>query len=141
MRVYILGTILIALLAYSFKPIHREPTLEPYVEEFQSLATCTNKYSLSTEYANLDDGDIGMCSTNDLFKKALIQIDKRNWLTLNEDEKYSLMMHELAHCLLNAEHIPNSLHFMYSGWNPTLSRDITTFQLKRIIKDFCEKRY
>lgn len=63
------------------------------------------------EFANLKDSDVGECTTSKNY--YIISIDRRYWYRINEDERYDIMAHELAHCLLFKEHVDNPDNYMY----------------------------
>lgn len=67
---------------------------------------------------------IGWCLSTNLGYK--IMIDRKFWLSLDTDEKFQLMAHEMSHCVLGLEHRLHGYDYMAPAFfklEPRIMRD------------------
>jgi len=75
--------------------------------------------------------------------RRLIWIDSSEWKIYNEDEKISLVFHELTHAYFNYPDLSgynNRAHFMYEGMNDLNNKFSTYQQLNELTKDLCKSQ-
>lgn len=88
-------------------------------EEMRKYAELFEKYSLMVEpehptkitnleikYAKLAAPHIGMCSVT-VSRGPLIELDPDYWAKATDTQKEVVLMHELAHCILRRDHLPD----------------------------------
>lgn len=108
MRYILLIALLLASCTKEVKPsinsIH--PYLEPYYNEFIELTGHVNKSEVVIlEFSKLMPYRVlGIAIGMDVDSAIIIKINADYWNKLNANEKWFLLMHELAHDILNAEH-------------------------------------
>lgn len=138
-----------------------DPVLLPYFNQFAHEAEIRNKnlniakgYALNLYFGSVSTGQGGRCGihkdTTDKFplketsEIRTIIIDRTNWETLNEENKLSLVMHELGHCILGKQHddrivksqqnpdvlVHNS--FMHSTAVQNLPKEVWYYELQRL---------
>lgn len=87
------------------------PYLKPYYEEFLELTGYANKEEIIVmEFSKLMPyGVLGIAIGMDVDNVIYIKINADHWHELSENQRYVLLMHELAHDALNWEHESNIL--------------------------------
>lgn len=137
---YLFGLLLLSLLL--FLPYRKiDPVLNIY---YNTMTYVLNKECPSKKYYNprqveikfdnLQGQTIGICMKG--INKYVIKIDSSWWSEANQDDRFQLAVHELSHCMLNAEHVDISGHFMAPQFQPLPMRDVI-IQLKELIKEKC----
>lgn len=91
------------------KSVH--PYLRPYYTEFMELTGHVNKSEvILVEFSKLmPDGVLGIAIGMDADSVVLVKINANHWNELSENQKWWLVMHELAHDILNWQHGRNIL--------------------------------
>lgn len=87
------------------------PYLKPYYEEFLELTGYVNKEEVIVmEFSKLMSyGVLGVAIGMDVDNVIYIKINANHWKELSENQRYVLLMHELAHDALNWKHDYNIL--------------------------------
>lgn len=87
------------------------PYLQPYYVEFIELTGHVNKSEvILVEFSKLmPDGVLGIAIGMDADSVVLVKINANHWNELSENQKWWLVMHELAHDILNWQHGRNIL--------------------------------
>lgn len=119
-----------------------DPKLQSFYDEFQEeVRGCpAHKLSMAPKvYIKFKERlyeAVGQC-TNALAWYS-IEVDKRYWESLDYNGRYSLMMHELTHCVLKMGHTDyNNLHYMNSFHETSLDFTEVKSQMRKIIKQVC----
>lgn len=82
-----------------------DANLVPYLDKFtQDIGVGTD--GISAGFTSLTLPTIGQCLVYDNGVRA-IQIDKTYWASANDNQKEQLMFHELGHCAMGLQHIPD----------------------------------
>lgn len=92
---------------------------------------------LFIDFDDLDDSAIGYCEIR-IFS-YYIKIDRRYWLESNENEHEKLLFHELAHCIIDKDHVSDVSNYMFFMTQPLDEVDVRR-QVIEDIKDHCEVR-
>lgn len=130
-------------LVFSYRLVDKE--LLPYTESYWGLIKehCKNgKYNNTDRYVieivdNMDNETwIGVCSV--MINGFHIQLKKDWWDAATEEQKLELMYHEMAHCLIDREHINDVTHYMNPYFN-TLPKQTYTNQAIEDIKNHCNE--
>ena len=92
-----------------FKSVH--PYLTPYYIEFMELTgQVNNSEVIVLEFSKLmPDGVLGIALGMNADNTVLVKINATHWNELSENQKWWLVMHELAHDILTWEHGENIL--------------------------------
>lgn len=106
-------------LFYSFTPVnHVDKALKPIVNDlYKEVYTyCKpgqyhNPIKRSFIITHLKYPEIGECYVNPSF--FIIKVDPDFWHTASNDDKFQLLAHEMAHCLLHKDHVDNPNNYMY----------------------------
>ncbi len=146
-KLFIFISLYIALVIYTLRPIHVvEPELQGKINLIDNLinANCNNPEDLNRpfqtvyEFTDLPTNVIGLCNTLNHYYK--IQIDKTYWAFATEREKFSLIAHEMTHCVLDMnEHSNDRDNYMYYALNPSLSIATITNQIIENTKKVCNE--
>ena len=87
------------------------PYLRTYYTEFMELTGHVNKSEvIMVEFSKLmPNGVLGIALGMNADTTVLVKINTTHWNELSENQKWWLVMHELAHDILNWEHGSNIL--------------------------------
>lgn len=87
------------------------PYLQHYYIEFIELTGHVNKSEvILIEFSKLmPNGVLGIAMGMDADSVVLVKINANHWNELSENQKWWLVMHELAHDILNWQHGRNTL--------------------------------
>lgn len=104
------------LLVISYQKV--DPELVPYVAEYKNLLDkyCeTKQYNTSNFYSikllpKMEADHIGVCYRK--FNGYKIEINGEWWNTASEDDRKQLIFHELAHCLIDKDHVEDQTNYM-----------------------------
>lgn len=104
------------LFVASYKKV--DPALAPYVIEYKTLLDkyCENgNYNKSNFYSikmldKMENDHIGVCYRK--INGYNIEINKEWWDTAEDADRKQLMFHELAHCLIDKEHVDDIHNYM-----------------------------
>ena len=129
-------------LLISFTPINYvSAPLRPYHLEILKL---TRGYCSSDQFFNpsqqliyfnrLKGQEIGVCIVR--AHSFTVQIDPIYWLTSDENAKWELMYHELAHCFLLKNHVDNPENYLYP-YAVGLNKEEVTKQFIEDLKEHC----
>lgn len=128
------GFIINSNLCLAYKSV--DPILEPYTFDYYKLVEdrCPQKYRYLTDmytiqFIDKSDDFIGVCLWR--YHGYKIQINKDWWDGAAEFEKRQLMYHELAHCVINRQHVDNPGHYM----NPYTMPIPYNVYIKQVIED------
>jgi len=123
--------------------VHIDPVLQPYYDEFQlEIKDCPPAIKAAspkrivefTDDLEERTGNVGLCHRSVAFTR--IEIDTKYWNKINDGMRYSLAIHEFAHCYLWSEHNNKPHHFMNPNMNNTTKKEVQD-QLRQEIKDIC----
>ena len=114
-----------------FKAVH--PTLQPYYTEFMELTGHLNTSEvILIEFSSfLPKYVLGMAIGMNAESTVLVKINSDYWNRLSDNQKWWLVMHELAHDILNWEHFDNILmetpmpHFVTDSMIKDAKRDLS----------------
>lgn len=132
----------ISYLSYMFVPIHTvNPDLKPYVDEVVTItrmACKDNQYNHPQHsfvlFKKQRGQVIGICKSTPL--NFTVEIDPKYWNRSSGDDKWQLMYHELAHCLLEKEHVNDQHNYMYPSV-VKLTKDEVVHQYIQDLKEHC----
>ena len=134
--------ILAAILIPNFIPtIEINPAFQEYHDDYMNMvkARCNeDQYEqpvrLFMDFDDLGDSVIGYCEVR-IFS-YYIKIDRRFWAESDEVEREQLIFHEMAHCIIDKDHVNDVSNYMFFS---TLPRDRQTIrhQVIRDIEDHC----
>lgn len=113
------GIAVVVTLLFCATPIHTmDPRLTPYVNEIMGIidSTCGSKaYSLPqhTSYAfeKLIGNAIGVCRWN--IYGYSVSIDTAFWSRSDDLDKFTVIAHEITHCVLKLNHSKDPDNYMY----------------------------
>lgn len=120
---------------------HVDPELVPYVQRYYALidSVCPKGFFRNPKQVSititkdLEGTIIGQCRFR--YNGATILIDEGFWKSAPENQKYSVMMHEMTHCFMTdgilaafPYHVDNPYHYMYA-YNNNMRVDYTDIQL------------
>lgn len=121
-----------------------DPALSPYVSHIEKLV---NNYCTKDQYYNpgqieikfeiLGKRIIGYCQRKAI-NKYVIYVDPIYWDRAEFDERYSLIAHEMTHCMFNEEHNKDIKNYMYFAENH-LASAIVREQMKVLLINKCSK--
>lgn len=137
--------ILSLYLCANFIPLYYvNKTLKSYHKEILDIV---KQYCKPNQYFNphrqliyfetLKDDAVGVCMMNNF--SYIIKIDPKNWAISNEDERFEIITHEMAHCLLKKQHVDNSKNYMYYSI-AQLNKEIVKEQFITDLEAYCGKR-
>jgi len=142
----ILGIIVLYLVAPFYSIDER---LEPYLERYRFIAqsTCQEDFlflpwRFSLNFGEVDDKKyVARTSkiTNNLYTKVIIVVDEKHFNKLNEDERVSLIFHELTHYFYDHPDINDPDHFMDDDKQYTGTKFDVYKQFKDIVEAQCLK--
>lgn len=117
----VLNLILTSMVALSFVPYTSvDSKLSPYYERAMGIIESNCKpgeynrpRQISVRIANdlHQEESIGQCLNLSL--KYIIEVKNSYWEYATEDQRYSLIFHEVAHCALDVDHNADPTHYMY----------------------------
>lgn len=110
---------LLCFYLYYFVPLsYCDKDLEKYKKEIIQI---TKEHCNDNQYfrpfhqyiyfKKLKDNEIGECVIK--FNTYKILVDPVFWADATEDDRWQLMAHEFAHCLLMKNHVDNKYNYMY----------------------------
>jgi hypothetical protein len=113
------------------KSVH--PYLKPYYTEFMELTGHVNTSEvIMVEFSKLmPKGVLGIALGMNADTTVLVKINTIHWNELSENQKWWLVMHELAHDILNWEHGKNRLMYTPMPW---FVSDLMIAEAKRDLK-------
>jgi Zn-dependent peptidase ImmA (M78 family) len=127
---------------YRIVPIHYvDKGLESYVSDFEQLDKI---YCPGGELPNqlvIKFGDLskenwlGVCKISPVRSEVIF--DKDYWTNADEDDKISLVFHELSHCILDLDHVDDPNNYMYPSYT-RMNRDVVIAQTIKNIKETCK---
>ncbi len=85
-------------------------------------------------FSDLKDYNIGFCHESYFGTYYRITIDRNYWTEADFQSRMNLMMHELAHCVLNKDHVDDKTNYMYK--DDTVVVDLDR-QVEADIKQWC----
>lgn len=91
---------------------------------------------ISIRFENLKPDVLATCYLR--LNGYTILFNKRNWYALSELDRTQLVMHELAHCIFNEDHIDDKQHFMNS-YMSYIPADTLKKQLDEYLTKKCQK--
>lgn len=94
-----------------------------------------NQYEVIFE--ELKGDEIGVCERK-LFNWQ-IKIDPRIWRHLKEHERLALMVHEVAHCALELDHVPENNHILSAIFPDNLTESKVNFEFSSILMECMTK--
>jgi hypothetical protein len=97
--------ILLFLVSCAAIPMRRDKALVPYVEMFELYSG--EKVDFPVVFAVLEDPVVGVCygfKWPQMYK--LVAIDHEYFMSVPDCIKRLLILHELAHCVLDKDHLP-----------------------------------
>lgn len=140
------NTVLFVCLLITFFPLRATSNkLTSYVSEVMGIiqTVCKDgKYfnppKRIIKFNKLPDNVIGQCS---IFYPIgyVIEIDPVYWNKASKDDRFQLVAHEFAHCLLFAKHVDDIHNFMYPELT-TLDKEIVIQQLITLAEEKCHAR-
>lgn len=144
MRVVLLSILLLVELLCVFKPAREiDNELGPYVSNYLDLVKeeCP-RVSLPRQviikFSKLPSGVMAWCVPRPAGFK--IEINEETWGFETVEGRYSLVVHELSHCVLGLPHSQDEYNYMYYNDKNDLHPEIVDIQLRKDAKDFCKKR-
>lgn len=127
-----------------FKQTYVGKDFQPYYNEFMEIVKeyCSeDQYfhpNFKIEFHRLPGKEIGSCLTRP--DRFIIYIDLDYWNTPvsnSEEKRYSLMFHELSHCILDLDHSDDPENYMYYSDYHIGSKEEVNEQLKVYLKEVC----
>jgi len=146
----ILGCLLLVIMSSTLsfsKEVSIDPELKWYYNQFMiRLKQHCNEYQyfsppkISIQFGERktnDKREIGVC---ELGKNDFeIVINKTYWDDASPDNRYSLMMHELTHCILQIiRHSPSAYSYMAPEINENLPIKVIQKQMESIMEKVCK---
>lgn len=118
-----------------------DTNLKPYVQSYYKLLDqfCPNKNFEHSKYYTIEFGNggdkwIGVCYWK--INGYHIKIDKDFWDNeATDSDRYQLMYHEMAHCLIDKDHVDDKHNYMNPGYNHIFYEDM----LKQVIEDIKQR--
>lgn len=138
---FLIPTFIINSFQISYKEV--DQALQPYTNEYFKLlnVNCSNKqYNTTNHYKiytnKLNHAWIGLCTRK--LSGFNIQVDSAWWKQANDPDRYQLIFHEMAHCLISKDHVENRDNYMNPSFVPIWYNDLFD-QATKDIKDHCNK--
>lgn len=141
MFVYLLLLVYLITSNLPYKATTIDPVFVNYYTEFETIVKqyCTeDQYfhpNCKIEFHEFVKNEIGMCLGKP--NKYTIWIKKKYWDEGSDNEKFSLLIHELSHCELDLDHDPDPNNYMYFDDRIVNSKEIVIEQLKTYLKKKC----
>lgn len=118
-----------------------EPELKPYVIDFIGHVSkkCKDEQifypkRFKITFNEFKDDTVGVCKI--WFYKFEIEIEKSWWDRNDEDQRISLIYHELSHCVLDLQHSDDPKDYMYHSTSKTTRQQVLN-QLKSYLEGVC----
>lgn len=141
----ILVLVLLTLIAVQTEFHYKEvdPELSSYVVDYYKLLNeyCpkhnynTTKFYTIQFVNKLPGYEIGVCYR--LLNGYKIEINREWWSTENSVNKRQLMYHELAHCVINKDHVSDFHNYMFADFFPIKYQSLND-QVKLDIINYCK---
>lgn len=117
--------------------------LQPYVTQVQTIANMfCEPYEMflpnrtSVIFGELGSDILGVCYRTPFVWQ--IKIDKTAWKTMPEDERQTLLFHELTHCLFKEKHVLDKYpHYMNESIYKIPMEEVRT-QFLQIVDKHCK---
>ena len=131
--------LLLFLVSCALVPVRKDPRLQPYVEMFEVYSGL--KVDMPVVFGQLKEPVVGICygfRTPWIFRTVVI--DRDYFMSVPNCIKKFVILHELAHCVLDKDHIRMlRIHGFYepmSVMNPTVDWRFCDFEAYYIEKLF-----
>lgn len=122
-----------------------KPEFVHYRDTFYKLLdkTCPEKVKYESHYYTItwgkpdkDESWVGICMPS--INGYTINIDPDYWAKIDKDERAALMYHELSHCVIYRDHVPDKGNYMYKALNVTDPLTVLS-QVKANMVKYCNE--
>jgi len=140
-----IGFVSIALVVTGCSYRYVAPELQPYTNMFAGIynINCKEHLKYPDRFVVIfDPAPIntrgGVCKRTSDGSSALVQINRDYWNVINEDLRFSLVFHELSHCLMNSPHSEDINNYMYFQQQLSMSKLNTYSQFVKNVISNCK---